>query len=478
MHHCSLGVVADVGNLLREADAAFGRGEYNAAIRQYGEALDIDQKASLIYTKRAAAYISLKQSSSALRDLDKAIEYDSTFVNGYLHRGRLHKQMCNVPAARKDFSKILELRPGHKSATESQQELNNLESMMIQVESQFALDGSSDDPDFQRSLYMQLHSIYDLASDCTKAQLLEAKLLESRAKATGQQEEWEQLIATTGRLLKSDSSNLEGLTLRGIAYFYTGDHDLAKRHFGEALNRDPDYKLAKDSFKKVKDFDSKKKKADQAAADRNWEESARLYIDALNVDMNHRKGNVALWRGLADARYNLGRHDEALEAFQAVVNLSPGDEGVKSQIVRILIAAERWQEAVNRAREYVNQHQGSHELRQMLMEAERQLKISLRKDYYKILGIDKSAGEREIKRAYRSLAMVHHPDKSGGNEEEKKAAEAKFRDIAEAYEVLSDEEKRGRFDRGEDVDQPQQQQHNFHQGFHGFHGHQQHYQWG
>lgn len=65
---------------------------------------------------------------------------------------------------------------------------------------------------------------------------------------------------------------------------------------------------------------------------------------------------------------------------------------------------------------------------------------------------------------------------AGVSEEDKKVAEAKFRDIAEAYEVLSDDEKRGRFDRGEDVEQPQQQQHDFH-NFHNFHGHQQHFQW-
>jgi DnaJ family protein C protein 3 len=392
--------------------------------------------------------------------------------------------MCNLPAARRDFDKILELKPGHKAATESHQELENLDQQMKQVEAQFSSGAALTDPDVQQGIYMQLHSIYDIASDCTRAQLLEIQLLESRAKSTGQQEDWEQLIATTGRLLKSDPSNKEALAVRGVAYFYAGDHDLAKRHFGEALNRDPDYKPAKDGFKKVKDFDNKKKKADAAASERNWEESARLFIEALNVDMHHRKGNVALWRGLADARYHLGRHDEALEAYQAVVNLDPNNEGVKATIVRLLLAAEKWQEAVNRAREFVNQHQQSHELRQMLQEAEVKLKMSTRKDYYKILGVDKSAGEREIKRAYRSLAMVHHPDKhSGGNEEDKRAAEAKFRDIAEAYEVLSDDEKRGRFDRGEDVDQQSQQQqqqnfHNFHNFHGGFHGHQQHFQWG
>ena len=311
---------------------------------------DIDQKASLIYTKRAAAYISLKQSSSALRDLNKAIEYDASFIQGYLHRGRLHKQMCNVPSARQDFDKILELRPGHKTATESQAELEKLDMLIKIVESRFSSDSISADPDSQRSIYMELQSIYDIASDCTKAQLLECGLLEARAKASGLQEDWEQLIATTGRLLKGDPSNKEALTLRGMSYFYSGDHDLAKRHFGEALNRDPDYGPAKENFKKVKDFDNKKKKADQAASESNWEESLRLYIVALNVDQNHRKGNTALWRGLANARYHLGYHTEALEAYQAVANLDPNNESAKTMIVRILIATEQWQEAVNRAR--------------------------------------------------------------------------------------------------------------------------------
>ena len=60
------------------------------------------------------------------------------------------------------------------------------------------------------------------------------------------------------------------------------------------------------------------------------------------------------------------------------------------------------------------------------------------KDYYKILGIQKSASKDEIKKAFRKLAMEHHPDK-GGNE-------AKFKEINEAYTVLSDENKRAQYD--------------------------------
>lgn len=62
------------------------------------------------------------------------------------------------------------------------------------------------------------------------------------------------------------------------------------------------------------------------------------------------------------------------------------------------------------------------------------------KDYYKILGVERGASDEEIKKSYRKLAHQHHPDKSGGNEE-------KFKEINEAYQVLSDKNKRETYDR-------------------------------
>ena len=63
-------------------------------------------------------------------------------------------------------------------------------------------------------------------------------------------------------------------------------------------------------------------------------------------------------------------------------------------------------------------------------------------DYYQVLGVDKNASPDEIKRAYRRMAIKYHPDKNPGNKE----AEAKFKKCAEAYEVLSDPEKRKQYD--------------------------------
>jgi molecular chaperone DnaJ len=69
--------------------------------------------------------------------------------------------------------------------------------------------------------------------------------------------------------------------------------------------------------------------------------------------------------------------------------------------------------------------------------------MSTKRDFYEILGVSKSATPEEIKKAYRKVAIQFHPDKNQGNKE----AEEKFKEAAEAYEVLSDAEKRAQYDR-------------------------------
>jgi len=69
--------------------------------------------------------------------------------------------------------------------------------------------------------------------------------------------------------------------------------------------------------------------------------------------------------------------------------------------------------------------------------------VAQKRDYYEILGVSRSAGDEDLKRAYRKLAMQHHPDRNPGDH----AAEERFKEASEAYQILSDPERRAQYDR-------------------------------
>lgn len=96
----------------------------------------------------------------------------------------------------------------------------------------------------------------------------------------------------------------------------------------------------------------------------------------------------------------------------------------------------------------------THEIKNLLKEAKHSLKLSKRKDYYKILGIDKHATDNDIKKAYRKRALVHHPDRhANASDEEKREQERQFKEVGEAYTILSDSQKKSRYDNGQDLDE-------------------------
>lgn len=107
-------------------------------------------------------------------------------------------------------------------------------------------------------------------------------------------------------------------------------------------------------------------------------------------------------------------------------------------------------------------HGGNQKLQELQQKAQTLLRRSKQKDYYKVLGVQRDADERDIKRAWRKLSVQHHPDKAAQKGISQEEAQKKMAAINEAYEVLSDPELRQRFDHGDDPnDNSRQQGHPF-----------------
>lgn len=146
----------------------------------------------------------------------------------------------------------------------------------------------------------------------------------------------------------------------------------------------------------------------------------------------------------------LKEYKSAITDCTRALTLDPSYTKARKTKARALGESGDWETAV---KEYKSIQETSPEdpsIAKDIRNAEMELKKSKRKDYYKILGVEKDANDNEIKKAYRKLAIVHHPDK---NPDDESAAE-RFKDIGEAYETLSDPEKRARYDSGEDLIDP------------------------
>lgn len=140
------------------------------------------------------------------------------------------------------------------------------------------------------------------------------------------------------------------------------------------------------------------------------DEALKMLNRAIQFNPKYAKAYVK--RG--DVNTDLGNHEEALRDYQTAHQLEPKEFNVEDKIKHAKV----------KARE------------------------AAKKDYYKILGVEKSASEDDIKKAYRKLALKWHPDRNQGSEEEKAKADKMFKDINEAYSVISDPDKRKKFDMG------------------------------
>lgn len=409
------------------------------ALPFYSDAIELCPNIAAYYGNRAACYMMLNKFADALADARQAVGLDPNMVKGYLRIAKCGIALGDLTIADQAIKKVKELELDNKTI---ENEVRSLEALkQFEREAHVAFEKK----DYRKVVYCMDRCLAHSAT-CVRYKLTKAECLTFLGRCQEAQE-----IANS--ILHLDSGNADAIYVRGICLFYQDNVDKAFSHFQQVLRLAPDHKKAMDIYKRSKLLKQKKEEGNEAFKAGKFQEAYVIYTEALQVDPLNIKTNAKLYFNKAICSSQLSKYKEAVEYCTEALKLD--EEYLKALLLKAKcrMSLQEYEEAVQDYEKACKMDK-SRENKRLLQEAKLALKKSKRKDYYKILGIEKNATDDEIKKAYRKRALVHHPDRhADATDAERKEQEKKFKELGEAYGILSDPKKKVRYDSGQDMDE-------------------------
>ncbi|XP_042199163.1 dnaJ homolog subfamily C member 7 [Callorhinchus milii] len=421
-----------------QGNAFYAKKDYNEAYNYYTKAIDMCPKSASYYGNRAATLMMLCRFREALEDAQQAVRLDDTFMRGHLREGKCHLSLGNAMAAGRCFQRVLELEP---SSTQAVHELKNAEAL-LEYERMAEVDFEK--RDFRKVVFCMDRAL-EFAPACHRFKMLKAECLALLGRYPDAQ-------SVASDILRMDSTNADALYVRGLCLYYEDCIEKAVQFFVQALRMAPDHEKARLACRNAKALRAKKEEGNSAFKEGSFDKAYGLYTEALKIDQNNIKTNAKLYCNRGTVGSKLNKMPQAIEDCTNAIKLDETYIKAYMRRAQCYMDTEQYEEA---ARDYekIYQAEKTKEHKQLLKNAQLELKKSKRKDYYKVLGVDKNASEDEIKKAYRKRALMHHPDRhSSSSPEMQKEEEKKFKEVGEAFSILSDQKKKARYDSGQDLE--------------------------
>lgn len=413
---------------------------YDAALRLYSEAIHLSPETPAYYGNRSACYMMLGDYRSGLNDAKTAIKIDDKFEKGYIRMAKCSLMLGDVVGTEQAIRNCLNLNSASNAALRD--EIANLKQLRDFNEKAAAC---YDKADYRTCLYHCDNAI-KIAPGSIQNKLLKAECLAMLGR-------FDEACNIAISIMQSHSTNADAIYVRGLTLYYGDNLEKGLMHFERALMLDPDHKKAKAMRQKAKQLKEKKEMGNEQFKGGNYRQALATYSEALEVDAQNKDICSKLYYNRALVNSKLGNLREAIADCSSALALNERYMKALLQRAKLYYSMENFEEAVKDYEKALKTDR-SPEVKNLLKDAKFQLKKSKRKDYYKILGITKQATEDEIKKAYRKRALVHHPDRhANSTDEEKKEQERKFKELGEAYTVLSDPMKKSRYDSGQDLEE-------------------------
>ena len=446
-----------VGKMRSSAEVAMSEGDVNSALQLWEKVIKMEPRNEQNYFKRFRLFLRQQKFKEALADLNSALAIKPDHEIMLSQRAKLNLKMGNCAQAVEDFTIL-------KTSFSSNKDISMLEQAIRCNES--IRQGDEFYKRKEWSLAAEHFSVAIKFADNAPS------LLYKRALSAFHVGDTYEAIADLGKILKSEGDNLSALELRGNCYYVLNELDMAMNHYRKALKYDPEHKGCKEGYRLVKRVQGLFAKVDKAIEEDDHEIVIQYLFKLQAIDPEHQYIVPLCYIQLANSHRELKKFNDAKKFAQNAIDWD-ARRGVQNSAYhlamgRIHMDCEEYEMALTQFSKAAEIDGGENrEIREEIHKAEVAIKQSKQKDHYKTLGVSRKAKQREIKKAYRDLALRWHPDKhADDSEQEKERATIEFQKIAEAYEVLSDEERRSKYDRGEEVESNQGGGH--HQGFNPF----------
>eukprot|EP00758_Cryptobia_borreli_P003140 Tbor_TRINITY_DN3554_c0_g1::TRINITY_DN3554_c0_g1_i2::g.2867::m.2867/K09523/DNAJC3; DnaJ homolog subfamily C member 3 len=464
-----------------------GRSSYQKAVSKYTEAILMRPNEVRGIYRRAELYNMMKEHDKCLSDLETVIRIDPNHRQSLNLRATLLAVKGNFLQAAADMDSVADLLRKATGVINVETKVNKarmqatsyrrLGNRWEQVQSSLANlpVGSKDFSDAKRRRQVNRECV-DVLKDIIAHTKESIDLRLKRATCAIVARHQAAASEEIKYILTRDPNLLAGIALNVKSMRLMGASELAKKEVKRCLQLDPEYEDCIILHKSIKKYTSIISNIDAEMKERNFAKALKEIENAREVEVDPpNEDQLMMW---ACEAYVAKRDiEDGHRACAELLEMENGDTNpsmaeywiLKAELHLMEDDTKKAEEDFHKAAKLSENNEKVREFRQKLDNLKRSVQT---KDYYKMLGVKKSASETQIRRAYRKLARLHHPDQYASQDLEPKERERKnklFRDLNEAKEVLLDNDKRRRYDAGEDVMNPQQGHASHHQ-FHGFPG--------
>ncbi|KAJ5069912.1 hypothetical protein M0811_11424 [Anaeramoeba ignava] len=429
--------------LLEQGELLFNERRIQEAIQKFTLAIELNPKNYLPYFKRALGFLKEERYTSVLADLAQVCSLNPVFQQAFLLRGKVYILIGKLQQANEDFEKVLEIDKKNSEAKSQKKIIQNLQKKIQRlenIESSKSLTSSK--------IKESIKILDEILSSCSRSVDFNLK----RAKYSLDSKDYYEAIKFCKRARISDYGNNKVLLLLGKIMLQMEDIQASNDYFHECLKYDPDNKLCLKEYKKIRSMNRGIKEGNEKLEQKQYEKALESFSQVLSLlDGNLLNIQSTLYQKKCECLYNLEKYKEAKTECTKSLEMNPQNSQAFLFRGECNSKLEEYDQAIH---DFESAQSYDHTLRNIVNEKIHNCRIEkkklTRKDYYKILDIQKDANPSQIKKAYHVLAKKYHPDVVS-SDVDKEEAEKKFIEISEAYEILSNPDKKARYDSGQDL---------------------------